>query len=90
MKKLILALEETLSFLRNSQSSAWSNMSIEELIKTLETEIAKAKQKQAIDTKLLRLLFLPTADIQDTAIDNGWGDEFLRIAQIVDQFIGSS
>lgn len=86
MKKLVSALEETISLLQKSQSSVWANMSVEEIIEKLESEITKAKRSKRIDAKLLGLMFAPTGVIQDTAIDNRWGDEYLRISNIVDQF----
>jgi len=85
-KKLISALEETISFLHNSQSSDWAPMSVEEIIQQLEAEIAKIKKSQPFDARLLGFLFAPTGAIQETSIDNGWGDDFLRISEIVDEF----
>jgi hypothetical protein len=60
-------------------------MSVEEIILELESVIAKTKNSNSFDAKHLSLLFAPTGPIQDTAIDNGWGDEFLRISEIVDR-----
>ena len=90
VEKLISALEETLSFLQNSQSSAWAHMSVEEIITGLETEISRAKNSQPIDAKFLSLLFAPTGAIQETSIDNGWGNDFLRISEVIDEFTASS
>jgi hypothetical protein len=89
VEKLISALEETLSFLQNSQSSDWAHMSVEEIITRLKTEISKAKNSQPIDAKFLRLLFAPTGAIQETSIDNGWGDDFLRISEVVDELLSA-
>ena len=86
IEKLISALEETISFLQNSQSSDWAPMSVEEIIQELEAEIAKIKNSQPMDARLLGFLFAPTGAIQETSIDNGWGDDFLRISAIVDEF----
>ena len=86
MKKLISALQDTISFLRSSQSSIYAGLTVEEIIEKLESEIAKAKRLKPIDAKLLWSLFASTGAIQDTAIDNKWGDEYLRISNIVDQF----
>ena len=86
IEKLISALQETISFLQNSQSSDWANMSVEDIIQELESEIVKAKNSQPIDSKLLGILFAPTGAIQETSIDNGWGDNFLRISELIDQF----
>lgn len=85
--KLVSSLEETLSFLQNSHSSDWAHMSVEELITRLETEISKAKNLQPIDAKFLSLLFAPTGAIQETSIDNGWGNDFLRISEVIDELL---
>lgn len=62
-------------------------MSVEELITRLETEISKAKNLQPIDAKFLSLLFAPTGAIQETSIDNGWGNDFLRISEVIDELL---
>jgi len=85
--KLVSSLEETLSSLQDSQSSDWAHMSVEEIIARLETEISKAKNSQPIDTKLISLLFARTGAIQETAIDNGWGNDFLRISEVIDELL---
>jgi len=84
--KLISALDETISFLRNSRSSDWAATSVEELIDALESEIARIKNSGPPDAKRIRMLFAPTGSIQETSIDNGWGDDFLRLSEIVDPF----
>jgi hypothetical protein len=86
IEKLIRALEVTVEYLQRSQSSDWASMSVDEIIQELGSLIAKAKDSQQIDTNLLGFLFGPTGPIQETSIDNGWGDEFLKISEVVDQF----
>ncbi len=88
IEKLIQALEETIALLQKSESSGWSNMSVEEIIGKLETELARAKNAKPLDVKMLDLLFAPTGAIQETSIDNGWGTTFLRISEVIDQFTG--
>jgi len=88
-RDLIVALQETIAHLRKSESSIWAGRSVEEIVQDLESELAKAQTSRRLDTDLLKSLFAPTGAIQDTSIDNGWGDEFLRISQIIDQFTGS-
>jgi len=85
--RLISALEETISYLRNSQSSDWSHMPVEEILRRLEIEVAKAKNLKPLDVNLLDRLFAPTGVIQEISIDNGWGTKFLRLSQVVDEFI---
>ena len=88
-ERLISALEETISYLRKSQSSDWSSIPVEEIIRRLEAEINKARHAKPVDVVLLDRLFAPTGVIQETSIDNGWGTKFLRISEVVDQFIGA-
>ena len=84
--KLISALDETISFLRDSQSSNWASLSAAEMIQELESEIDSIKNSKPPDAKRIAFLFAPTGPIQETSIDNGWGDEFLRLSEIVDPF----
>jgi len=86
IEQLISALDETITLLRKSQSSIWMNMPVEEIIQNLESEIAKAKDIQSIDSELLGLLFAPTGPIQEAAIANGWTEDYLKMTEIVDQF----
>jgi hypothetical protein len=88
VEKLISALEEAISHLRKSESSGWSHMPVQEIIRRLETEITKARNAKPVDVILLDRLFAPTGVIQETSIDNGWGTGFLRISEVVDKFIG--
>jgi hypothetical protein len=88
IEKLISALEETVSFLWNFRSSAWSHLSVDELIEQLEAELVSIRESGFINKGSLRSLYAPTGTIQDTSMDNGWGDEFLKISEVVDQFTG--
>ena len=65
-------------------------MPVDEMIGKLAIELEKAGSSQAMDAELLSFLFAPTGPIQETAIDNGWSEEFLRISKVVDQFTGRS
>lgn len=89
VERLIYALQETNSYLRNSRSSNPSQMSIEEIIRRLDGEISKARNGKVLDVDLLDRLFAPTGVIQAISIANGWGTKFLRLSEVVDQFISS-
>ena len=90
VERLISALEEMISFLQKSESSAWSSLSPQEIIRRLEAEIGKAQNRKPVDVDLLDRLFAPTGVIQEISMENGWGTKFLRIAEIVDQFTRST
>jgi hypothetical protein len=88
IEKLIYALEETISYLKTFESTDWSNMPIEEIVRRLEAELNKARNAKLVDVNLLDRLFAPTGVIQEISISNGWGTKFLRISEVVDEFIG--
>ena len=88
IEKLISALEETIYYLRASEESGWSNMSPKEIIQKLEIELTKARSAQLVDVIKLDRLFAPTGVIQEVSIGNGWGTRFLRLSEVVDEFIG--
>ena len=86
---LISALEKTLSLLRESESSAWARLSIEEIVRQIEAELESVKHLHRVDVKLLSYLFAPTGLLQETSIDNGWAYEFLEISEVIGQCIGA-
>jgi hypothetical protein len=86
IEKLVSALEQTISYLRTSRSSDPSQMPIEEIIRRLEMEAARAKNLKPVDVNLLDRLFAPMGVIQTISSNNGWGTKFLRLSEVIDQF----
>ena len=84
--KLVSTLNETISLLRTSRSSGKISIPVDEVIRRLEAEVAKAENAKPIDVNFLDRLFAPTGVIQKISIENGWGTRFLRLSEIVDQF----
>jgi hypothetical protein len=89
IERLISALDETISLLQKSESSAWSSMPIDEIIRRLQSEMEKARNRKPLDIVVLDRLFAPTGVIQEISIDNGWGTRFLQISEIVDGVTGN-
>lgn len=87
MEKLIETLQRLIQLLKESEDSIWSPDSVAELTQLLEEELHKTQNAQPIDKERLSYLFLPTGSLQETSIDNGWGDEFVRLSSIVDEYI---
>ena len=81
------ALEQTIAYLKQSEDSLYSHLTVSEIIDQLEEELEKIKNSRPIDKDLLSLLFGPTESIQDTSIDNGWGQEFLELSSVVDNYV---
>ncbi len=83
--QLVSTLKETISLLRNTPAPDKNSMPVDDIIRRLEAEVAKAKDAKPIDVNLLDRLFAPTGVIQKISIENGWGTRFLRLSEIVDQ-----
>lgn len=86
VEKVIYALQEAISYLRSSRPTEPPAMSIDEIIRRLETELSKARNAKPMDVIVLDRLFAPTGAIQQISIANGWGTKFLRISEVIDQF----
>ena len=83
---LVSKLEDTHAYLLKSKSSDYSKMSVKEVIDRLSFEISVEKEIQLINRDLLGFLIAPTGPIQEISIDNGWGEDFLKLSATVDLF----
>lgn len=81
-------LAKTLELLQGSSDSLFAPLGAQEIGAALQFIQAEFEQTGRLDTAQLRLLFAPTGPIQDIAIDNGWGAEFLLLAAEVDKITG--
>ncbi len=84
------ALVRTLELVRVSEESIWTNTSKSRIETVLSDAIMALGKGDTIDSRDLQFLFLPTGAIQETAVDNGWGGEFLALAESVDDYFGSN
>jgi hypothetical protein len=89
-EELISAFEKTIALLENSEDSAWANYSVREAVEILQSALESCRQTQKISSSgrsQINFLFLPTGALQEIAIDNGWGDEYLEIAAVIDKYL---
>ena len=86
--EILEALRRTGDLVSRSDDSAWSTYSAQKIEAKLAAVIrsVEAGHKPRIR---LRLLFFPTADLQEISIANGWGEEFLALAGVVDDYLES-
>ena len=80
------ALHRTLALVESSRSSAYASETLE-IAQEVRSLIATLEAGAVVDRSHLGVLFAPTGPIQETALDNGWGDEFLSLAGTVDKFL---
>lgn len=73
------------SLLDESEPSAYANKTPHELAKVVASNLASMKSSGVLsDSKKMNGMFLPTASLQDIAMDNGWGDQYLALASQFD------
>jgi hypothetical protein len=81
------ALQRTLDLVEASQSSGWATDTPEEIARDLRSALDALAAGKDVDASHLGFLFAPTGSIQETSIDNGWGEEFLALSEVVDAFL---
>lgn len=86
MSNLRDALVRTREFLSRSEDSYHAHISATLLVGELDDFISRLDRGSFVDRQRLRYLFAPTAAIQETSIDNGWGEEFTKLAKVVDKY----
>lgn len=90
MDELISAFEEIITLLKKSEDTIWANYTVEEAVEILQIELANYKQTQTLSESgkySINLLFLPTGALQEISIDNGWGNKFVKIADVFDKYL---
>lgn len=89
MKEVIKALQRVKEIVENYQMdlSYSTYKSKEELVNNLELYISKLKVNDFSLNIEISLLFAPTGDLQEIAIDNGWSEEYMELAEIIDLMI---
>jgi hypothetical protein len=81
---LITALERTCALLERSQTAIWSPLTPAEVAENLRKAIHGLVHGEAVNYLTLRMEFAPTSTIQEIAMANGWHDDYLELARVVD------
>ena len=85
-QQLIDILSKTIKLLEDSEDSDWSNLTAVEIREVLQGELYKIENNQSFDKSELAILFAVTGNVQETAMQNGWHDEYLKIADVIDKY----
>ena len=86
----LIALIEIIKDLVKQQGTnlLWTHYdSKEEVIDELERHIMLLQKEDFSKINELILLFAPTSDLQELSISNGWGKQFVEIAEKFDKII---
>jgi hypothetical protein len=81
---LTQVLEQTLVHLEKSEDSIWSDMDVGETVNLINKQLQLLKSSGKVNVSKLNYLFLPTAPLQEIAMENGWVDEYLKLAEQFD------
>ena len=76
----LAAIDDLMRLLRNSEDSGFADATVAEIIEHVNTARRRIDAGDSAGDQLIRDLFAPTGALQDTAIDNGWGDQFIELA----------
>ena len=87
-QSLIGVLSQCRQLSKASQDAAWSATGISEIIGVLDRGIEAIERGTELNRDELKLLFAPTGDLQETAIANGWPEEYLLLSARFDELIG--
>jgi hypothetical protein len=87
---VVRALRRTCELLASSKDSDWTPWTATEIRNELTRMIDALEHGREIDRGQLRLLFVVTGPVQETAMASGWSEEMLTIAEIVDRYLGDA
>lgn len=90
MDELISAFERIIDLLDQSEDTIWANYTVDEAKEILQTELENYKQTQKLSDSgksRINFLFLPTSALQEISMDNGWGDEYIKLSNIFDKYL---
>jgi hypothetical protein len=73
------------SLVRASEDSLFAIDDASHLLQKLEKELEYLKKHGRIKNPIaLRFILSPTNSLQDIAIDNGWGEEYVELAEKIE------
>ena len=70
-----------------SQDAIYSHTGTAEVVEILNRGIESLERGEELNRDELKLLFAPTGALQETSMDNGWAEEYLRLSERFDGLI---
>lgn len=78
MEKVLTHLE---NFLNESEESLFGSQTPEDLLKVVSANLQSVKSTGYLSSpEQMVNMFLPTASLQEIAMDNGWGGQYIKLA----------
>lgn len=80
--KMVKVLSYLVDFLEDSNESTYANESPKELLKIVTSNLKSVQSSGYLCTPELMIdMFLPTASLQEIAMDNGWGEQYIELSE---------
>lgn len=80
-EKMIKVLSHLIDFLSESEPSAYASKTPNELAQVVAANLESMKVSSLLSSpEQMNNMFLPTASLQEIAMDNGWGNQYLELA----------
>ncbi len=86
LEELSAAIQKVIEQLEISEDSLWAHYNVNDLIGFLSQIRQDVEENRKIDKAILTILFAPTGSLQEVSIENSWGTEYLRLAELIDQY----
>ena len=81
-EKMSKVLAYLIDFLKESEPSAYASKTPDELIKVVSSNLESIKSSGFLSSPEQMInMFLPTASLQEIAMDNGWGTQYLELSE---------
>jgi hypothetical protein len=84
---LLDVLKRCRALAQASQDALWASAGVPEIVAVLDRGIELLERGAELNRDELKLLFAPTGDLQETAMANGWSDEYLLLSAEFDGLI---
>ncbi len=85
LSDMLYVLEETLTLVKSSEDSIWSDMYVDDISGILTREIEKVSTGKFPSMFELNYLFSPAGPIQETSIENEWSGSYLELSERFDE-----
>jgi hypothetical protein len=87
MMELKNELEKIIKYLSQSKDSIYANKSVFEINESIKAIINKINNENKIEINIIKMLIAPTGSLQEISIDNGWGEEFIKITNEIEKIM---
>jgi len=80
--KMEKVLNHLVNFLSESEESLYGSKTPDELLKVISSNLQSVKSSGFLSSpEQMVNMFLPTASLQEIAMDNGWGSQYIELSE---------